>query len=88
MGCFCKVWNLVWLMNRISEEYYFNKLSPLRSQLEYWNVGMMCLNRGLRPKAKGARYNQCLLPYALSLVPYAIHNSMHEAKNSFNFSKL
>ena len=41
MGCFCKVWNLVWLMNRISEEYLFNELSSLRSQLECWNNGML-----------------------------------------------
>jgi len=53
-----------------------------------WNVGIMCLNKGLRPKAKGARYNQCFLPYALSLVPYAIHYSMHKAKDLFNFSQL
>jgi len=52
-----------------------------------WNVGIMWLNKGLRPKAKGVRYNQCLL-YALSLVPYAMHYSMHEAKNSLNSSKL
>jgi hypothetical protein len=56
--------------------------------LEYWNVEIMCLNKGLGPKAKGARYNQFFLPYALSLVPYAIHYSMHKAKDLFNFSQL
>ena len=50
--------------------------------------GIMCLNKGSRPKAKGARYNQCFLPYALSLVPYAIRYSMHKAKDLFNFSQL
>jgi len=64
-------------MNRISEEFFLINLALFAPN---WNVGIMCLNKGLRPKAKGARYNQCLLPYALSLVPYAMHYSMHEAK--------
>jgi hypothetical protein len=53
-----------------------------------WNVGIKRLYKGLRSKAKDTRYNPCLLPYALSHVPYTSHYSMHKVKDLFSFIKL